>query len=172
MSCSYLVAIQHLHPFRILESLLSDMPMGSCSKRGYESASPRYLLVQVNALQPPAPPPQQVFIAMAKEDNLGDTLEYVIDARDIPEVASNAIVLVDAVVQTSHPLCAAASPNPIQGVQIEGFFSAFVDAGSVFPVFEAPRRAGRRPLHPSTLIWRPKPCRQWILRSAAAQSLQ
>ena len=112
MSCSYLVAIQHLHPFCILESLLSDMPMGSCSKRGYESASPRYLIVQVNALQPPAPPLQQVFIAMAKEDNLGDTLEYVIDARDIPEVASNAIVLVDAVVQTSHPLCAAASPNP------------------------------------------------------------
>ena len=148
------------------------MPMGSCSKRGYESASPRYLLVQVKALQPPAPPPQQVFIAMAKEDNLGDTLEYVIDARDIPEVASNAIVLVDAVVQTSHPPSAAASSNPIRGVQIEGFFSAFVHAGSVFPVFEAPRRAGRRPLHPSTLIWRPKPCRQWILRSAAAQSLQ
>ena len=87
-------------------------------------------------------------------------------------MASNAIVLVNVVVQTSHPLCAAALPNPIQGIQIEGFFSAFVDAGSVFPVFEAPRRAGRRPLHPSTLIWRPEPCRPWILRGAAAQSLQ
>ena len=90
--------------------------MGSCSKRGYESASPRYLLVQVNALQPPAPPPQQVFIATVEEDNLDDTQEYVIDARDIPEVARNAIVQVDAVVQTSHPLSPAALPNPIQGV--------------------------------------------------------
>ena len=81
-----------------------------------------YLLVQIDALQPPAPP--QVLFAAAKEDNLDATLEYVIDARDVLEVASNAVVLVDAVIQTSHPPSAAASPNPIRGVQIEGFFSA------------------------------------------------
>ena len=158
MSCSYLIAIQHRHPFCILESLLSDMPMGSRSKRSYASAPPRYLFVQIDAPQPPAPPLQQVLIAAAKEDNLDTTLEYVINARDVPEVASNAVVLVDAVVQTSRPPSAAASPSPIRGVQIEGFFLAFVDAEGIFPVFEAPRQPPSSP--PAYVNSAPRTCRQ------------
>ena len=66
-------------------------------------------------------------------------LEYAIDASDFPEVASNAVVLVDAVVQVSRPPSAAASPNPIQAVWMEGVFSALIGASGVFPVFEAPQ---------------------------------
>ena len=65
---------------------------------------------------------------------LDATLKYVIEAEEFPEVASNAVVLVDAACQYSRPSSAAASPNLFRGVQIEGAFSVFVDRNSVYPV--------------------------------------
>ena len=103
--------------------------MGSRPLRGYASAPPRNILVEVDAPQPPAPPPQQVLVAAAEE--LGDTLKYFLNARNVLEVASNAIILVDAIMPTSRALSAAASPNPIHGILIEGVFLAFIDASSV-----------------------------------------
>ena len=100
MSCSYLTVIQHRHPIRIPESISFVMLMGSRPLRSYASALPRYFLVEFGALQPLASHPQQ--IAIAKAEQLDDTLEYFLDKQDVLEVASNAIVLVDAIVQMSH----------------------------------------------------------------------
>ena len=77
------------------------MPMGSRLQRSYASAPPNYLLIELDAPQLPAPPLQQVLVAGAEE--LNETLKYVLDAGDITEIASNTVVLVDAVVQTNCP---------------------------------------------------------------------
>ena len=113
------------------------MLFGFRTKRGYALAPPRYVLVK--APQPPGPPLQQILVAAAPEVDLDKTIEYFLDARDVPEVASNAIILVEVVVQTYRPPFVAALPNPIRGVHFEGFFLAFVDAQSISPVFEVPR---------------------------------
>ena len=79
--------------------------------------------------------PHPIIIAAAAAPNdLDNTLEYVINNSDAPEVAKNT-VLVDAVVQTES--LAAASPNPFRGMRIEGYFSAFINRQSVVPDFGA-----------------------------------
>ena len=114
------------------------MPLGFRSvRRGYASAPPRYIVEAPQILPQLPPAPQPIIVAAAPEDTLDDTFEYFVDKRDAPEVASNAVVLVDAVVQTSRPPSAAASPNPFRGVQIKGFFGAFLNGRSIIPVFEA-----------------------------------
>ena len=68
-------------------------------------------------------PPQQVVVDEAAPDDLDGTFEYFIEGED-PEVASNAVVLVDACTQwsrppsrpSSRPGSAAASPAPIIGL--------------------------------------------------------
>ena len=59
-------------------------------------APPRFHLLALDAPQPETPlPPQNIFIEAAAAN---DTLEYAIDAAEFPEVALNAVVLVDAAV--------------------------------------------------------------------------
>mgnify|MGYP001793109495 CR=1 FL=1 len=58
-------------------------------------APPRYILIETPQLS--APQPQPVLVAAAPKESLDNTLEYYLDARDLPEVASNAVVLVDAI---------------------------------------------------------------------------
>ena len=77
----------------------------------FEAPTPEEL---VNAPAHPQPPPQAVLVDEASED-LDDTLEFFLEADD-PEIASNAIVLVDASTQVSRPPSrpgsARASPRP------------------------------------------------------------
>ena len=120
--------------------------------RSYQLASPRFLLPALNAPQPEAPP-LQVFSEAAAEEDTDKKLEYALDALEFLEVASNAVVLVDAAVQVSRLPLAASLPNPIRAVRIEGMFSALIGANSVFPVFEVPQEPPPLPtlyaiLHP------------------------
>ena len=85
----------------------------------------------------PQPPPQAVLVEEAGDD-LDDTLEFFIES-DEPEVASNAIVLVDAATQVSRPPSrpgsARASPRPFLGVRVSGVVEALITAA--VPVFAA-----------------------------------
>ena len=85
----------------------------------------------------PQPPPQAVLVEEAADD-LDDTVEFFIEAED-PEVASNAIVLVDAATQVSRPPSrpgsARASPRPFIGVRVSGVVEALITAA--VPVFAA-----------------------------------
>ena len=101
-------------------------------QRGHTSAPPRYVLVPSQNI--PQLPPLQPQLVL---EDLNAMLENVIDNRDAPEIASNAVILVNAVVQTSRPPSAAASLNPFRGVNFVGTFSAFVDVRDIFPVFKA-----------------------------------
>ena len=97
----------------------------------------------------PQPLPQAVLVEEAQED-LDSTVEYFIEADD-PEVASNALVLVDAETQVSRPPSrpgsARASPRPAIGFRVSGVIEAVITA--VAPVFEARSpRASPPPLPP------------------------
>ena len=85
----------------------------------------------------PQPLPQAVLVDEAADD-LDDTVEYFLEADD-PEVASNAIVLVDAETQVSRPSSrpgsARASPRPAIGFRVTGVIEAVITA--VAPVFAA-----------------------------------
>ena len=75
----------------------------------------------------------------AAPEDLDQTYEYWIEGDD-PEVASNAIVVVDAATQwscpSSRPGSAAASPAPVVGLRISGVVEAIITSAA--PVF-APR---------------------------------
>ena len=110
-----------------------------CPAWSYQSAPPRMYLLALNAPQAELPlPPQNVLIEEAAGEDLNSTLKYAIEAAEFPEVASNAMVLVDAAVQYLRPSSAAASPNPIRGVRITSIFEALIGAGDIIPIFEAP----------------------------------
>ena len=85
----------------------------------------------------PQPLPQAILVEEAAED-LDSTFEYFIEAED-PEVASNAVVLVDATTQVSRPPSrpgsARASPRPVIGVRISGVLEALITAAA--PVYAA-----------------------------------
>ena len=103
--------------------------------------------------QPHPPPlPQAVVVEEAVQDDFDQTYEYWIEGDD-PEVASNAIVVVDAATQYSSPLSrpglAAASPAPIVGLRISGLVEEVITRAA--PVF-APRRP-----HPSASASPPPP---------------
>ena len=108
----------------------------------FEAPTPEELL---DAQAHPQPPPQAVLVEEAAEDL--DTLEFYLEADD-PEVASNAIVLVDASTQVSRPPSrpgsARASPRPFVGIRVSGVVEALITAA--VPVFAA--RAPRAPSPP------------------------
>ena len=82
----------------------------------------------------------------APADDLDSTLEFYIEEE--PEVASNAVVLVDAQTQVSRPPSrpgsARSSPRPVIGIRISGVIEALVTAAA--PVYAArPPRASPPP---------------------------
>merc|ERR1711978_664138 len=94
--------------------------------------------LQIPQAQPP-PPPQVVIVESAPEEDLDTTVEYYLEAED-PEVASNAVILVDAATQVSRPPSrpgsARASPRPpIVGLRISGVVEALITAAA--PVYAA-----------------------------------
>ena len=98
----------------------------------------------------PHPPPQAVFVEEAATEDLDETVEYFLEAED-PEVASNAVVLVDAQTQVSRPPSrpgsARASPCPVIGVRISGVIEALITAAA--PVFAARSPRASPPLPPA-----------------------
>ena len=96
--------------------------------RSSQSAPPHDYLFSLTTLPvgAPPPPPQNVFVKAAAVDDLDSSLEYILDAKEFPEVAANTVVLVDAACQYSRPLLAAASPNPLIGVRVTGVFEAVI----------------------------------------------
>ena len=132
----------------------------------------------VEALPPqPQPPllPQPVVVDQATREDLDDTLEYWIEEGD-PEIASNAVICVDACTQysrpSSRPGSAAVSPRPIIGLRISGAIEAIItgaapvyapreprpstSAPSPPPLYrDSARRVVRRP-PPSLLVQRPR----------------
>ena len=99
----------------------------------------------------PQPLPQAVLVDEAQDD-LDSTVEYFLEADD-PEVASNAIVLVDAQTQVSRPSSrpgsARASPRPAIGLRVTGVIEAVITA--VAPVFatRSPRASPPPPPPPA-----------------------
>ena len=101
----------------------------------FEGPSPDALLAPFQPPQShPTPPPQAVVIEEAPiEQDLDETVEYFLEADD-PEVASNALILVDAQTQWSRPPLrpgsAAASPHPVVGICISGVVEALITAAA------------------------------------------
>ena len=88
-------------------------------------------------LQPQPPPlPQAVVVEQAAQEDLDSTVEYWIEEAD-PEVASNAIIHIDAATQysrpSSRPGSAAASPTPIISLRISGAIEAIITGAA--PVY-------------------------------------
>ena len=112
---------------------------------------PEALLEQLARPQPLSQQlPQQVVVEEAAPEDLDLTYKYVLGADD-PEVASNAIVLVDATTQWSRPLprpgSAAASAPPVIRLRISGVVEAIITAAA--PVYAPILRARLRPRRPS-----------------------
>ena len=104
----------------------------------FEAPPPEALLATLQL--PPAHPqplPQAVLVEEAADD-LDSTVEFFIEADD-PEVASNAVVLVDAETQVSRPPSrpgsARSSPRPVLGFRVSGVIEAVITAAA--PVFAA-----------------------------------
>ena len=97
----------------------------------------------------PPPLPQPVVVDQAAQEEFDDTLEYWIEEAD-PEIASNAIITIDAATQysrpSSRPGLAAASPRPIIGLCISGAIEAIITGAA--PVY-APRQPRPPALAPS-----------------------
>ena len=90
----------------------------------FEAPPPEAFLAPLQLPQAhPQPLPQAVIVEEAPAEELDDTVEYYLEAED-PEIASNAVVLVDAQTQVSRPPSrpgsARASPRPVIGVRISG----------------------------------------------------
>ena len=90
----------------------------------------------------PQPQPQAIAIEEAAGKDLDSTYKYWTEGDDAPEVASNAIVVVDIATQWSRPFSrlgsAAASPAPLVGVRISGVIEAIITSAA--PVYQAPRQ--------------------------------
>ena len=86
----------------------------------------------------PDPPPQAVVVEQAPAEELDETVEYFLEADD-PEVASNAIILVDAQTQVSRPPSAHASPRPIIGLRISGVVEAIITGATPVYATRSPR---------------------------------
>ena len=104
----------------------------------FEAPPPETLLATLQL--PPAHPqplPQAVLVEEAADD-LDSTVEYFLEADD-PEIASNAVVLVDAETQVSRPPSrpgsARSSPRPVLGFRVSGVIEAVITAAA--PVFAA-----------------------------------
>ena len=162
---------------------MSSRPrLGSLSSPPYPASSiyfevegppPEALLTP---LQPPQPHPQQlpqaVVVEEAPAEDPDQTYEYVLEADD-PEIASNAVVVVDATTQwsrpSSRPGSAAASLRPVIGLRILGVVEALITAAAPVYAARSPRasppppplyansaaRVVRRP-PPALLVLRPR----------------
>ena len=90
----------------------------------------------------PAPQPQVVVVEEAPAEDLDTTVEYYLEADD-PEVASNAVILVDACTQVSRPPSrpgpARQSPHPIIGLRISGVVEAVITAAAPVYATRSPR---------------------------------
>ena len=99
----------------------------------------------------PQPLPQAVLVEEAADD-LDSTVEFFMEADD-PEVASNAVVLVDAETQVSRPPSrpgsARSSPRPVLGFRVSGVIEAVITAAA--PVFatRSPRASPPPPPPPA-----------------------
>ena len=100
----------------------------------------------------PQPPPQAVVVEKAPAEDLDETVEYYLEADD-PEVASNAVILVDAQTQVSRPPSrpgsARASPHPIIGFRISGVVEALITAAAPVYAARSPRASPPPPPPPA-----------------------
>ena len=100
----------------------------------------------------PQPPPQAVVVEEAPAEDLDETVEYFLEADD-PEVASNAIILVDAQTQVSRPPSARASPraspHPIIGLRISGVVEAIITPAAPVYATRSPRASPPPPPPPA-----------------------
>ena len=143
---------------------MSSRPrLGSLSSPPYPSPSfclevdgppPEALLAPLQPPQPhPQQPPQAVVVEEAPAEDLDQSFEYVLEADD-PEVASNAVVVVDVTTQwsrpSSRPGSAAASPRPVIGLRISGVVEALITAAA--PVY-APRPPRASPPPPPPPVY-------------------
>ena len=119
-----------------------------------EGPPPEALLEPLQHPQPLPPQlPQQVVVEEAAPEDLNQTYEYVLEGDD-PEIASNAIVVVDQGTQwsrsSSRQGSAAASPAPVIGLRISGVVKAIITAAA--PVY-APRPPRASPPPPPPPVY-------------------
>ena len=117
-----------------------------------EGPPPEALLEPLQHSQPLPPQlPQQVVVEEAAPEDLDRTYEYYIKGDD-PEVASNAIDVVDAATQwsrlSSRPGSAAASPAPVIGLRISGVVEAIITAAALVHAPRPPRTSASPPPPP------------------------
>ena len=119
----------------------------------FEAPPPETFLAPLKLPQAhPQPLPQAVIVEEAPAEDLDDTVEYFLEAED-PEVASNAVVLVDAQTQVSRPPSrpgsARASPRPVIGVRISGVIEALITAAAPVYAARSPRASPPPPPPPA-----------------------
>ena len=160
-----LILFQYSLSFGVSNSLSFDMTnrlgLGSASSPPYPRASvyyefeappPEAFLAPLQLPQAhPQPLPQAVVVEEAPADDLDSTLEFFIE--EDPEIASNAIVLVDAQTQVSRPPSrpgsARASPRPVIGLRISGVIEALVTAAAPVYAARSPRASPPPPPPPA-----------------------
>merc|ERR1711911_462859 len=101
----------------------------------------------------PKPPAQAVVVEEAPAEDLDETVEYYLEAED-PEVALNAVILVDAATQVSRPPSrpgsARAYPRPpIVGLRISGVVEALITAAAPVYAARSPRASPPPPPPPA-----------------------
>ena len=119
----------------------------------FEAPPPEAFLAPLQLPQAhPQPLPQAVIVEEVPAEELDDTVEYYLEAED-PEIASNAIVLVDAQTQVSRPPSrpgsARASPRPVIGVRISGVIEALITAAAPVYATQSPRASPPPPPPPA-----------------------
>ena len=154
---------RHLDAFKFIfySDMTSTFRLGSLSAPPRPQPSTSFTITidgplpeaLIEAPVPQLPPlPQAVVVDQAAQEDLDSTVEYWIEEAN-PEVASNAIIHIDAATQysrpSSRPGSAAASPTPIIGLRFSGAIEAIIT--STAPVY-APR-----PPRPSTSAPSPPP---------------
>ena len=150
------------HPNSLSFDMIGRSGLGSHSSPPYprssvyfefEAPPPEAFLAPLQLPQAhPQPLPQAVIVEEAPAEELDDTVEYFLEAED-PEVASNAIVLVDAQTQVSRPPSrlgsARASPRPVIGVRISGVIEALITAAAPVYAARSPRASPPPPPPPA-----------------------
>ena len=162
LSCSIL---QYSLTFGAPNSLSFDMSsrgLGSHSSPPYprsslyfefEAPPPEAFLAPLQLPQAhPQPLPQAVVVEEAPAEDLDETVEYYLEAED-PEIASNAVILVDAQTQVSRPPSrpgsARASPRPVIGLRISGVVEALITAAAPVYAARSPRASPPPPPPPA-----------------------
>ena len=118
----------------------------------FEAPPPEAFLAPLQLPQAhPQPLPQAVVVEEAPADDLDSTLEFFIE--EDPEIASNAVVLVDAQTQVSRPPSrpgsARASPRPVIVLRISGIVEALITAAAPVYAARSPRASPPPPPPPA-----------------------